>query len=369
MKNVKLFEEFLNENMPMTVKTVIELAKGKKFDEKSLGVFLFDHWKTITGKELGSMDFPEKEESFIADVIGYYHLDGEEVMKSMYDYAKACNEKNNEEEIKEDFAAVGTPPAGNVSGMGAVIAPTPGSIGSGDTWQSLGAPSVSLPLNTGFCAKCKKPKKACRCEDSPSQKIRKKHNKIRESNMKHIPAYDNFIDEAITVNKGAREQTVKAETEYVKQQIIDAGKRGQEYVILHFDGPDYAMGYDVMDNFTENGAGMVSVQERGFGTTKTHDGYMFNISCVITDKSLIDQKSKDSAVGEAINRVTKQAEAAAAKGSDQVVLRFDAPTLGDGDRVMDAMRKEGLSCNERGFKSTKKHDGSYEFAISCTIGG
>jgi len=48
--------------------------------------------------------------------------------------------------LSEDFAAVGVPPAGNVSGMGPVVAPTSDSVGSGDVWPSLGAPSSLAPL-------------------------------------------------------------------------------------------------------------------------------------------------------------------------------------------------------------------------------
>jgi hypothetical protein len=44
------------------------------------------------------------------------------------------------------FAQVGSPPAGNVSGMGDVVAPTATSFGSGDAWPSLGAPSSLAKL-------------------------------------------------------------------------------------------------------------------------------------------------------------------------------------------------------------------------------
>lgn len=49
--------------------------------------------------------------------------------------------------LSEDFAAVGVAPAGNVSGMGPVVAPTADSVGSGDAWPSLGAPSSLAPLS------------------------------------------------------------------------------------------------------------------------------------------------------------------------------------------------------------------------------
>jgi hypothetical protein len=48
--------------------------------------------------------------------------------------------------LSEDFAAVGVAPTGNVSGMGPVVAPTADSVGSGDAWPTLGAPSSLAPL-------------------------------------------------------------------------------------------------------------------------------------------------------------------------------------------------------------------------------
>lgn len=48
--------------------------------------------------------------------------------------------------LSEDFAQVGTPPAGNVTGMGNPTPPTSTSTGSGDAWPSLGAPYSLVPL-------------------------------------------------------------------------------------------------------------------------------------------------------------------------------------------------------------------------------
>lgn len=195
MKRVVSYKVFLNESeKPLTVQRFIQLYKGKQPDAKTMGPFLYDNWKEITGVEMGSMDFTEEEENFLADVIGYYHLDGEEVMKALHDYAVACNEKNDDEKIEEDFATIGTPPAGNVSGVGAVVPPTAGTVGSGDAWPSLGAPAVATPVNSAICPICKKSKKACKCADSPSEKKKSKLKKIKE-NLKYVSSFSNFLNE------------------------------------------------------------------------------------------------------------------------------------------------------------------------------
>ena len=143
---------------------------------------------------------------------------------------------NNEKEIKEDFAAVGTPPSGNVSGMGAVVPPAPGSVGSGDTWPSLGAPAVSIPINSGFCAKCKKPKKACKCEDSPSQKAKRKHKKTQE-NLKHMSSYADFLNEEngeleITDYKGVDifHSPHTPDEWYVNDETFDSLENAKKYI-------------------------------------------------------------------------------------------------------------------------------------------
>lgn len=48
--------------------------------------------------------------------------------------------------LNEDFAQVGVAPAGNVVGMGDVIAPSSSNSGSGDSWPSLMAPFSLIPL-------------------------------------------------------------------------------------------------------------------------------------------------------------------------------------------------------------------------------
>lgn len=77
--------------------------------------------------------------------------------------------KTYQEWLNEEFAAVGAPPAGNVSGMGPVVPPTSASIGSGDVWPSLGAPSTSAPSKK-ICVVCKKSKKNCSCSNESSKK-------------------------------------------------------------------------------------------------------------------------------------------------------------------------------------------------------
>jgi hypothetical protein len=65
--------------------------------------------------------------------------------------------------LKEDFAAVGVAPAGNVIGMGDVSAPTSTNTGSGDAWPSLGAPSSLAPL--AYKKRKKREKKVKKAEE------------------------------------------------------------------------------------------------------------------------------------------------------------------------------------------------------------
>lgn len=109
--------------------------------------------------------------------------------------------KEEDQKIEEDFAAVGTPPAGNVSGMGPVTAPTPGHVGSGDAWPSLGTPAVAIPVTSGICSICKKSKKACKCADSPSEKKKAKIKKIKANEMKHVTEFNNFLNEKSDAEK------------------------------------------------------------------------------------------------------------------------------------------------------------------------
>lgn len=103
---------------------------------------------------------------------------------------------NDDEKIQEDFAVVGTPPGGNVIGMGSVTAPTPGHLGSGDTWPALGTPAVPVQVNSPICPICKKSKKTCTCADSPSEKKKKKIKKIKLEEMKHVTKLQDFLKES-----------------------------------------------------------------------------------------------------------------------------------------------------------------------------
>ena len=60
--------------------------------------------------------------------------------------------------VNEDFAQVGSAPAGNVVGMGDVVAPTSSSTGSGDAWPSLADPYSLVPLKKKKKKKKKKRK-------------------------------------------------------------------------------------------------------------------------------------------------------------------------------------------------------------------
>jgi hypothetical protein len=78
-------------------------------------------------------------------------------------YSEVEKIKTYQEWIAEDFAEVGTPPAGNVSGMGAVVPPTSTTVGSGDTWDTLGAISTQVPVSSA-CDACKKNGKKSKCK-------------------------------------------------------------------------------------------------------------------------------------------------------------------------------------------------------------
>lgn len=68
---------------------------------------------------------------------------------------------NFEEWLVEEFAAVGSPPAGNVSGMGNVTAPSAINMGSGDAWPTLCVPytAVGAPPTAPPAKKRKKRKR------------------------------------------------------------------------------------------------------------------------------------------------------------------------------------------------------------------
>ena len=80
--------------------------------------------------------------------------------------------KNFKNWINEDFAQVGVAPAGNVVGMGDVVAPSGSNVGSGDAWPSLADPFSLVPLK-----KKKKKKK------KPKKKINESHEWIDDESM------------------------------------------------------------------------------------------------------------------------------------------------------------------------------------------
>lgn len=66
--------------------------------------------------------------------------------------------KNFKNWLNEDFAQVGVAPAGNVVGMGDVVAPSSSGVGSGDAWPSLADPYSLVPLKKKKRKKRKKRK-------------------------------------------------------------------------------------------------------------------------------------------------------------------------------------------------------------------
>lgn len=98
--------------------------------------------------------------------------------------------------LKEDFAAVGVAPAGNVVGMGDVAAPTSTSTGSGDTWPSLGAPSSLAPL--AYKKRKKRKKKVKKVEESskfPDKSIAGLHGAPEdEIDYSDVREVDFFLD-------------------------------------------------------------------------------------------------------------------------------------------------------------------------------
>ena len=134
---------------------------------------------------------------------------------------------NDDQKVQEDFAAVGTPPGGNVIGMGSVTAPTPGHLGSGDSWPSLGAPAVPVQVNSSICPICKKSKKECTCEDSPSEKRRKKLKKIKVEEMLMTPRDMKYVD--LFEGRLADVKLSNEEAEEIFSVIKDSVKSGEAW--------------------------------------------------------------------------------------------------------------------------------------------
>lgn len=80
MKNVKLFEEFVNENL-RTLRGVIKGIKkeyGPTPTEHSVADFILNNYKAITGEDLED-SVPAMSDK-IADIVAHYKFDGEDFM-------------------------------------------------------------------------------------------------------------------------------------------------------------------------------------------------------------------------------------------------------------------------------------------------
>ena len=183
--------------------------------------------------------------------------------------------------------------------------------------------------------------------------------------MKNLKTFNEYLNEAIVVNRDAASKEIERLTKEVRQQIIEAGKRGQESVVLNFEGSDYSSGSSVMDSL----GNLVKIVERGFSNNRRGNYYEFNVSCDIVDTKLINKAAQKKAIEEAIKDAIKQAETAAKRGSENVVISWDVPNYGDGDQVQKALEAEGVYCNERGYESNKNSNGSYTFNQRSTIKG
>ena len=182
--------------------------------------------------------------------------------------------------------------------------------------------------------------------------------------MKKIKLFEEFQLNEITVNTASKQNKINSLIKDAKEQIIDAGKAGQNSVIVNFSAPNYGDGRDVMETLND----IVKIQERGFATEKYNDGYHFSISCEIVDKKIVDKKAAEKAIEDGKKSALEQAQTAADNGSDYVTIRLQLPNLGDADPIMAELEKENVKCVERGFQSGKTETGSWKFAIRCKIG-
>lgn len=80
MKNVRLFEEFVNENMKTLRGVVKSINKeyGPTPSEQSVADFIVNNYLDITGEDLEDSN-PEASDK-IADIIAHYKFDGEDFM-------------------------------------------------------------------------------------------------------------------------------------------------------------------------------------------------------------------------------------------------------------------------------------------------
>lgn len=158
------------------------------------------------------------------------------------------------------------------------------------------------------------------------------------------------------------EATIDKLEKDVRQQIIDAGNRGQNYVTVNFYADEYNDGWLVMDKLKD----LVEIQERGFESRRINNRYKFHVSCEIINKRIINRKALDIAINAAIKSALEQATKAANRGQTFVTINFELPTL-DTTKISDALSAEGVNIIERGAKSIKNDDGSRSFTWRCKI--
>lgn len=188
--------------------------------------------------------------------------------------------------------------------------------------------------------------------------------------LKNLLSFEDFLNESfpptrideIKVNKNAKDSIIDELVKDVRQQIIDAGNRGQEYVTVNFYSDEYSDGWLVMDKLED----LVEIQERGFGSQRINNRYKFYVSCKIINKRIINTKALDIAINTAIKSALEQATKAANKGQTFVTINFELPTL-DTTKISDALSAEGVNIIERGAKSEKNDDGSWSFTWRCKI--
>ena len=80
MKNVRLFEEFVNENMK-TLKGAVKAIKkeyGPTPSEQSVADFVVNNYEAITGEDLED-SIPAMSDK-LADIVAHYKFDGDDFM-------------------------------------------------------------------------------------------------------------------------------------------------------------------------------------------------------------------------------------------------------------------------------------------------
>ena len=81
----------------------------------------------------------------------------------------------------------------------------------------------------------------------------------------------------------------------------------------------------------------------------------------------VNQNAKKEAIQKAYNDAIEQAKAAAERGQEYVTVNYWAPGYSEGSDVNSMLREQGVVCQERGFGSYLRRDGSYDFSVRCRI--